>query len=152
MITERTPSEKVAYCDGFKEAIRWFGLRLPDEERYVNQIKEARNVHTGMLATLDPPKQAAPNDHWCIGCTASAVLGLRRAKMMRGEAYGCGWHEMGNGEWQWNAWGPTGSLIGMSPSRVEAEGEAIDAMENLVELTPIYYEPPLSNAGPIMEA
>ncbi len=32
-------------------------------------VGEAHTLHATMLATLDPPKQPAPNDHWCIGCS-----------------------------------------------------------------------------------
>lgn len=68
-ISERTPGERLAYCDGFKQAVAWFeerGLGSDPEQLF----EDAMTVHTIMLATLDPPKQAAPNDHWCIGCSA----------------------------------------------------------------------------------
>lgn len=65
MISEREPGEKLAYCDGFKQAIEWFESReIPAE-----LIEDAHSIHTLLLATLDPPKQPAPNDHWCVGCS-----------------------------------------------------------------------------------
>ena len=66
MIAERTPGEKLAYVDGFKQAIESFDQR--GKEGRID-IREALALHTTMLATLDPPKQPAPNDHWCIGCS-----------------------------------------------------------------------------------
>lgn len=69
-VFERTPGEKLAYADGFKQAIDWFE-QCASEGRELEPylIGKARDVHTLMLATLDPPKQPAPNDHWCIGCS-----------------------------------------------------------------------------------
>ena len=67
MISERAPGEKLAYADGFKQAIAWFEQRLPGTEHRV--VREAHGLHEIMLLTLDPPKQAAPNDHWCVGCS-----------------------------------------------------------------------------------
>lgn len=65
VIIERTPGEKLAYVDGFKQAIGWFETNgCP-----FKVVEEARSLHTLMLGTLDPPKQPAPNDHWCVGCS-----------------------------------------------------------------------------------
>lgn len=69
MISERTPGEKLAYADGFKSAIDCFTTRLLDAQDSPQVIDHGKSVHTLMLATLDPPKQPAPNDHWCIGCS-----------------------------------------------------------------------------------
>lgn len=68
MISERTPGEKLAYADGFKQCIGWFESR----DAPFDILDEARSLHTLMLGTLDPPKQSAPNDHWCIGCSPVA--------------------------------------------------------------------------------
>lgn len=66
MIGERTPGEKLAYADGFKQAVKWFESAGVEIDQLIH---EAWNLHTLMLGSLDPPKQAAPNDHWCIGCS-----------------------------------------------------------------------------------
>lgn len=63
--SDRTQDKKLAYADGFKQAIGWFEQR----DAPFDVIEEARAMHTLMLSTLDPPKQPAPNDHWCIGCS-----------------------------------------------------------------------------------
>ncbi|MDA4131528.1 MAG: hypothetical protein OK454_00170 [Thaumarchaeota archaeon] len=56
MIAERTPGEKLAYADGFKQCIDWFEQRLqPGVERF-GRINEARALHATMLGTLDPPR------------------------------------------------------------------------------------------------
>ncbi len=46
-------------------AILWF----EGSEIDPHIVGEAHTLHATMLATLDPPKQPAPNDHWCIGCS-----------------------------------------------------------------------------------
>ena len=51
MISERTPGEKLAYADGFREAIRWFETHCVD----YHTIKQAEDLHAILLSTLDPP-------------------------------------------------------------------------------------------------
>lgn len=58
MIAERTPGEKLAYADGFKQCIDWFESR----DAPFDVIEEVRALHTLMLGTLDAPEQSRSTD------------------------------------------------------------------------------------------
>lgn len=73
-----------------------------------------------------------------------------RERLKPGEAYGCGWDRIGNDQWQWHAYGPTGTLTGVTKYEFEAEAEAIAKMDALYQLTPIsVLDRTISNAGAV---
>jgi len=70
MIEERTPDEKFAYADGFKQCIKWFETHCVD----YHTIKEAEDHLHALMFTISPENresenlmESRPRIHWPAG-------------------------------------------------------------------------------------